>query len=464
MARALLDFLPLYPNEDEDTIRLRWDEWANEGTDPVLEPDEWVDVREGAFFFVNTQPGVQEAARTYDFMGTEVVAAAFPATAWGEYLDRHGETYGVERSAAVPSEGFVTFYGVAETFVGAGTRVSAPAISPEDDPPVFEVTQSGTIPGVAPALGVIELPVIATTSGRFANVSAGAITQLESNVPGIDSVSNTERTVGGSNPQTDTEFRLKILGRFQESASANKATYESWGLAEPGVGRVTVIPEGAGPGTVLVIILTSDGQPVSESVKDSLQLRLDPSAATAELTADVTLPAAVLTVDSTEGFRDVGFIRVNDELVRYTGLTATTFTGCSGGTGLQEDGSAVNQGGRGGGLAPIGHHVAVSTATTDPVTISATVEMEPGYTLDGTGGTIGNRADIEDSLADYVNAIIPGGELVIAKVIGAFTNTVGVHDVGDLLVNGAAVNITFDSDPAVVPDLTLPATLTEGTL
>ena len=34
-----------------------------------------------------------------------------------------------------------------------------------------------------------------------------------------------------------------------------------------------------------------------------------------------------LTVDSTEGFEDNGFIRIGKEVIAYTGKTATTFTG-----------------------------------------------------------------------------------------------------------------------------------------
>lgn len=97
---------PLYPDQTEETIRARWDAWANEGLTPD-QVDEWTDTREGGFFFINTQPGVRECARIYDLMGTEVPAAANPVFAWDEYLDNHAAAVGLERRAATYAEGTI---------------------------------------------------------------------------------------------------------------------------------------------------------------------------------------------------------------------------------------------------------------------------------------------------------------------------------------------------------------------
>lgn len=62
------------------------------------------------------------------------------------------------------------------------------------------------------------------------------------------------------------------------------------------------------------------------------------------LTGAHTLPAATLTVASTAGFPDSGTVILpNNQKVAYTGKTATTFTGCSGGTGSQLDAARVAQ-------------------------------------------------------------------------------------------------------------------------
>ena len=48
---------------------------------------------------------------------------------------------------------------------------------------------------------------------------------------------------------------------------------------------------------------------------------------TTDVASSATASATTLTVDSTEGFEDNGFLRIGTEVIAYTGKTATTFTG-----------------------------------------------------------------------------------------------------------------------------------------
>ena len=45
--------------------------------------------------------------------------------------------------------------------------------------------------------------------------------------------------------------------------------------------------------------------------------------------------AVTITVDDTTGFDDNGFLRIENELIQYTGKTATTFTGLTRGVEAQ---------------------------------------------------------------------------------------------------------------------------------
>jgi hypothetical protein len=54
-----------------------------------------------------------------------------------------------------------------------------------------------------------------------------------------------------------------------------------------------------------------------------------------------SLPTATLTVNSTQGFPGAGTLLVGTQIVTYTGITSTTFTGCAGGTGSQASGTTV---------------------------------------------------------------------------------------------------------------------------
>lgn len=61
------------------------------------------------------------------------------------------------------------------------------------------------------------------------------------------------------------------------------------------------------------------------------------------LTVAAVLPTGTITVNSTKGFEDSGTINVGGQSVTYTGRTATTFTGCAGGTGTIPVTSSVQQ-------------------------------------------------------------------------------------------------------------------------
>jgi hypothetical protein len=62
------------------------------------------------------------------------------------------------------------------------------------------------------------------------------------------------------------------------------------------------------------------------------------------LTGSHDLPRGTLTVNSTSGFLSSGALLVNaTQYVNYEAITATTFLGCSGGTGTISGGSAVAQ-------------------------------------------------------------------------------------------------------------------------
>lgn len=98
--------------------------------------------------------------------------------------------------------------------------------------------------------------------------------------------------------------------------------------------------------------------------------------------------------------------------------------------------------GEGRGIAPIGHDVDVLTPTAFPVTVTATVTHETGYSLTGAGGTIATHATIEAAIRRYVDGLEVGDDVVRNKVVAAIVDVVGVANVtttggGSLAVNGA---------------------------
>lgn len=461
MADDFLDFLPLYPDEDEDAIRARWEAWANEGI-TTADVDQWTDTREGAFWWVMTAGGIREAARIYDLMGTEVPMSGFALWAWGEYLDDLGLPYGLDRLPATPAAGVVRFTGPAGTAIPAGTGVAVTPVDLDVDAPEYQTTVTATIGGG----GTVDVPVSADADGSAGNVAIGAVSVLVTPISGV-TVSNPAPIVGGTDPEEDEAYRDRIMAAFKGQGGGNVQDYEKWARDFPGVGRATIIPLFAGPGTVLVVVMTATGDPVSQGTVDDLQRELDPPAFTTQLNGSVTLPAASIQVDSTTGARPTtggGHIRIGDQLVSFASMDATHFLGCAGGTGTFPDNTLVTQSGRGGGVAPIGHVVVVKTAALLTVNISAIVEPESGYTLDGFGGTVALQDAIEAAITEYVERVEPGGEVVHNQVIGVITTVPGVHDVGSVTINGSAANLPVPGDPTPSSPAIGTITLTSGSV
>lgn len=485
------ELLPLFPEETEEAIRGRWDAWANEGVNPA-DTEHWVDTREGSFFYIATSPAIREVARVYDLMGTEFVQAGIPVWSWGEYLSDHGLSVDTEREAAAAAEGEVTFEGAVGTEVGVGVRVVAEAPGTGgNEPREFETIEAGTIVANLPnpvnltaadsAGGLLAAstifyyvvtavsdegetimsaqatdtttagnrqitlnwddvplatgyriyrslsnggpydflatsgpsayldngaatpnatirPPLSNTSGLRVtvavraveagvgwNVPAGAIATLQTQVPNVGAITNPQPTFGGTDPETDEALALKILKAYQGRGPGTQRDYERWALDfGGGIGRATVIPVWNGPGTVLVIVLTADGDPVAATTVEELQLSLDPTAQ------------------------------------------------------------------MGAGTAPIGPTVTVATATGLTIAVVSTIDLEPGYSLDGTGGSTPVRNDVTNALRDYIEHVEPGQEVVRMQVIAAAISVPGVHDVTVLTLNGSTSNILLDNDPAQV--------------
>jgi uncharacterized phage protein gp47/JayE len=275
IAEDFLGLLPLFPEETEQTISDRRDAWANEGVS-VEDPDEWVDTRVGSFFQMNTQGWVQEAARCYDLMGTEMVAATFVLFSWGPYLDALAGGYEIERLAATPASGKVTFFGPEGTVIPLGTVVGVSPAVPDANLKEYEVTESGVIG----ASGEIELAVEAREAGLVTDAGTGQVTEILSAVEssGAVTVANAEPIFGGTDPESDEALRSRVIGAFGGRGSGNIRAYEVWAGEHPGVGKAIVIPVWNGPGTVKVILLTSAGQPVSGTVVAEVKAELDPVA------------------------------------------------------------------------------------------------------------------------------------------------------------------------------------------
>lgn len=438
-----IEFLPLV-NEDVDTVRARMDADANAGVDPTSA--DFIDTTPGGFWFDNTQVQALDIARLWDFAATEVPAAAFPAYAWGDYLDDHADALGLTRKAATKASGVVRFTGSAGTAIAIGTEVSTAAVSADDEPISFLTTESGTISSTT-----VDLAVEAVNEGADGNVGANTVTVLVSPNAGVSAVANPSAITGGSDVETDEDLRYRVLLKLRGGQGAGTISdYEQWALAYEGVVAALVVPVGYGAGTVQVVVTAAGQGAVSDATLFGLQDKLDPPGFLAETSGGGgTLNQVGSTVDvtTTGDLPTSGTLRLRTHEVTYTGKTGTTFTGCTiaSGTYAWSAGERVAADfGRGAGDAPIGASVYVDTVTPVPVTVSATITFASGYSLDGDGGTIAQRSTIEASLGAYVDALKPGDDVVLNHASAQFFRVAGVFDVADLELNASAADVTID--------------------
>lgn len=314
------DYQPLYVRTEED-IRDAMNAYTNQGLDP--DDDRYVSTREIDLFYICTQPAVVQLAQQWDALSTEVGASAFIISAWGDKLDLAAAQYGVERNAAVPAKGTVTFTsdGVAPVLIGAGFKVAGEQTDPDIEPPVFVTTTSATILPGLPDSGSHDIPVVALDAGIEGNVSAGAITVPLDDAPGLLSITNANPTLDGADVESDEALKTKTIFALLGSGGVpNVAYYTRKALDEPGVGRVTVVPAASGAGTVQVIIATAVGDPTSAGIVTSLQTRMDPVAGMGSGEAPIDHSVTVVTVAGVA-------INVAATIVPESGYTTLGLTG-----------------------------------------------------------------------------------------------------------------------------------------
>lgn len=469
----LSDFIPVRI-ETLDTIIARIDAGINAGVDP--EDDAFVDTTPGSFYSDIRTAIALEIERLWDVATTDTVAASLVDYAWGDYLDSHGNTIGIERNDEVRATGEVTFTSSPSdpnVLIGVGTEVSTTQTDPDDEPVAFRTTESGTI---VTGGSSITLAVEAIEPGAAGNVATSAVNLLLSPINGIATVTNTAAITGGSDIESDASYRERIqLAWSAAQGSGSIADYERWCLSYPGIGFVRVTPIWNGPGTVRVVVTDVENNPVSDAVIEGLQELLDPFAAeTAANGTQTAIPstAATLTVDSTSGFAPSGQLYVGDNLASYSGLTGTTFTGVDGLPTSVTDNTQIVQHETGRGLAPVGAIVSVRTAQTTILNITAEVTLNEGYTLDGDGGTIAVEPEIVETLTNFVNNLPPGAEpppgvddgsgfVLLNRIASLILRTPGVYDITLTALDLDGSNTDFAVGALEVPEIGT-ITLTEA--
>lgn len=188
---------------------------------------------------------------------------------------------------------------------------------------------------------------------------------------------------------------------------ASGASHASGGVPDPGAvaGTTKFLREDAtwaSPASAQTGVVQSKTATISSNISTTSTTWPTASTTIAAGSNGATLPQATINVASTTGFPTAGYIYVftSDAVlqkVAYTGVTGTSFTGCSGGTGTMNTGNLVHQApyettiaaGSNGVALPTGTiNVASTTGFPASGNILVTTSNGPQYvTYTGTTGT-----------------------------------------------------------------------------
>jgi len=278
----------LFSTEDKDTILTRM----------IAELTDW-DIVEGSPMWAIFSSAAVEIARGYR-RAEDIVRLFFPQYSRGGYLDLYGESIGLIRDVATVATGTVRFLGTNGTSIPIGTRVSTQVVYGQQNAAIFfETTAVVVVAG-----GVADVPIRSVLTGAANNLAIGQIVRISTAVAGLVSVSNLSATSGGTDDESDDDYRVRMLNFVQYPiAGGNAQDYITWALEVAGVGDATVVPLGRGAGTVDVYILDEDFEPADAGLISDVQDYIAPTPADegggkAPIGADVLVAApSVVNID-----------------------------------------------------------------------------------------------------------------------------------------------------------------------
>jgi len=201
-------------------------------------------------------------AEYYDILDINT-AMGFVSTAEGYFLDLIAKLFNITRmqatSASVSSADSVQQFYVAtnylSTYIPTLTIVGGTTVSSADGSIVFTVPSNTTF---GPTDTSVYVPIIANGTGTNYNVP---VNTLVSSSIGLSQVFTTNVAVvsGGSNIETDDNFRYRIANATLSAAMANKTAVTLAALSVPGVANVIIEPYARGIGTFDLIVVPVSG-------------------------------------------------------------------------------------------------------------------------------------------------------------------------------------------------------------
>lgn len=239
-----------------------------------------IDTREGSFINDMISAAAVKIWKTYQSLDA-IIPIAFVDETSGEYIDKRCNEYGITRKTGTKATTILTLTGTDGTIIPQGK------VFMSSDGLEFISDKNAIITD-----GTAEIEATAAEIGEEYNISAGTIIRQFVNLSGLISVTNLAAT-GGTNQETDAALVKRFYEYLQKPAtSGNVGHYKKWALEVDGVGNAKVTPLWNGPGTVKVLIVGNNNQPVEPTIVINCKEHIDENR---PIGADIT-------VESAEGF------------------------------------------------------------------------------------------------------------------------------------------------------------------
>ncbi len=221
----------------------------------ILEDLLEADTREGSYTNNLVGPTAVQIWKNYQAMNAMVPIAYIDETS-GEYIDKRCAERGITRKPGTKAVAALALTGTDGTVIPAGT------IFLTLDGLEYITAAAATITG-----GTAAVQVTAVEVGEDYNVPPGSIVNQYNSISGLSAVVNPAAATGGTDPESDASLVTRYYNYLQKPAtSGNVHHYEQWALEVNGVGAVKVTPLESGPGTVGVLIVGQDRQPVDATI------------------------------------------------------------------------------------------------------------------------------------------------------------------------------------------------------
>lgn len=182
----------------------------------------------------------------------------------GPYIDKQAATVGISRKPGTAASCSITFSG------SEGARVPARTPFYTESGLTFILQEDAVISG-----GTASGTLVAADTGTIYNIGDGEIIRTLRNYSGITGYVNSE-AAGGTDQETDEALVSRYYDQMRRSpTSGNPYHYQEWATSVPGVGAARVISKWDGAGTVKVVLVGPDMDPVSDSIVTACAAYID---------------------------------------------------------------------------------------------------------------------------------------------------------------------------------------------